>query len=279
MSIRLTVLCENSVDRVSPYGLLGEHGFSCHLQTPAGNFLFDTGGGMTIMNNAKLMGIDYTKLQGIMFSHGHFDHIGGLKQVLDKTGDISIYAHPNLFSGHYSTNSGKMHNIGAPWPQVELEKLGANFNFSATPYQVTPDLLLSGEVPRISKVETGDPNLQSISKQGKYITDPLSDDLSLFINTDKGLVILLGCAHAGLLNIIDHAIQVTGQEKIHMVLGGTHLKFCSEEQMTATLNRLEELDIDKIGASHCTGLRGARMLAERFGDRFFSASVGIEIEI
>ena len=279
MSIRLTILCENSVDRVSPYGLLGEHGFSCHLQTPAGDYLFDTGGGMTIMNNAKLLGIDFTKLQGIMFSHGHFDHTGGLKQVLEQTGKIPIYAHPDLFSEHYSKNSGKMVNIGVPWPQTELEKLGADFNFSATPYEVTPGLLLSGAVPRINQVETGDPNLVSHSKSGEQITDPLGDDLSLFINTEKGLVILLGCAHAGLLNIIDHAIKVTGQKKVTMVLGGTHLKFCSEEQMTATLDRLEELDIDKIGASHCTGLRGARMLAERFGERFFSASVGIEIQV
>jgi len=279
MSIRLTILCENSVDQVSPYGLLGEHGFSCHLQTPAGEYLFDTGGGMTIMNNAKLLGIDFSKLQGIMFSHGHFDHTGGLKRVLEKTGQIPIYAHPDLFSDHYSKNSGKMHNIGVPWPQAELEKLGADFKLSATPYQVTPDLLLSGEIPRLSKVETGDPNLLSLSESGEQITDLLRDDLSLFINTEKGLVILLGCAHAGLLNIIDHAIKVTGQKKIHMILGGTHLKFCSEEQMTATLNRLEELDVDLIGTSHCTGLRGARMLAERFGKHFFSASVGVEIDI
>ena len=279
MSIRLTILCENSVDQVSPYGLLGEHGFSCHLQTPAGNFLFDTGGGMTIMNNAELLGIDFTRLQGIMFSHGHFDHTGGLRQVLEKTGKIPIYAHPDLFSKHFSKNSGEMRNIGIPWPQVELEELGADFKFSATPQKVAPDLLLSGEVPRISKVETGDPNLLSLAEDGTQVTDPLHDDLSLFIHTDRGLVILLGCAHAGLLNIIDHAIKLTGERKIHMVLGGTHLKFCSEEQMTATLDRLEELDVDLIGASHCTGLRGARMLAERFGQRFFSASVGVEIDI
>ncbi|MDA3902217.1 MAG: MBL fold metallo-hydrolase [Desulfuromusa sp.] len=279
MSTRLTILCENSVDQVSPYGLLGEHGFSCHLQTLSGDFLFDTGGGMTILNNAKLLGIDFSKLQGIMFSHGHFDHTGGLKQVLEKTGEIPIYTHADLFSEHYSKNSGKMHKIGIPWAQAELEELGADFIFSAAPHIVAPELLLSGEVPRNSTVETGDPNLLSLSTLGEQVTDPLHDDLSLFINTDKGLVILLGCAHAGLLNIIDHAIKVTGEKKVHMVLGGTHLKFCSEEQMTATLDRLEELDVDLIGASHCTGLRGARMLAERFGERFFSASVGVRIDI
>lgn len=279
MSIHLTILCENSIDRVIPFGLLGEHGFACHLRTPAGEFLFDTGSGTTIMNNAKLLGIDFTKLQGIMFSHGHYDHTGGIKRVLEQTGKIPIHAHPDIFSAHLSKHAGEMRNIGVPWPQTELEELGATFNFSATPDQISADLTLSGEIPRITKVETGDPNLLSLSEQEEQIIDPLRDDLSLFIKTTKGLVILLGCAHAGMLNIIDHAIKVTGEKKIYMILGGTHLKFCSEAQMAATLDRLEELDIDKIGASHCTGLRGARMLAERFSERFFSASVGIEIEI
>jgi len=279
MTIRLTILCENNVDKVSPYGLLGEHGFACHLQTPDGEFLFDTGGGMTIMNNAKLLNIDFTKLQGIMFSHGHFDHTGGFKQVLEITGKIPVYAHPDLFSEHFSQNSGKLVKIGIPWPQDELEQLGADFIFSADPYKVAPGLTLSGDVPRLSTVETGDPNLLSLDKSGQQIADPLHDDLSLFINTDKGLVILLGCAHAGLINIIDHAIKVTGQDKIYMVIGGTHLKFCSDEQMNATLDRLEELQVERIGTSHCTGLRGARILADRFGERFFFASVGVSVEI
>ena len=279
MNIHLTVLCENSIDRVIPFGLLGEHGFACHLRTQDGEFLFDSGSGTTIMNNAKRLEIDFTKLQGIMFSHGHYDHTGGLKQVLEKTGNIPIYAHPDIFSSHLSQHAGVMRNIGVQWPQDELEELGATFNFSSSPFQVTKELMLSGEIPRKNKVETGDPNLISLAGEDQQITDPLRDDLSLFIKTPKGLVILLGCAHAGLLNIIDHALEVTGEKKIHMIVGGTHLKFCSDAQMTATLDRLEELNIDKIGASHCTGLRGARMLAERFGERFFSASVGMEINI
>jgi len=241
MAIHLTVLCENSIDRVIPFGLLGEHGFACHLRTPTGEFLFDTGSGTTIMNNAKLMGVDFAKLQGIMFSHGHYDHTGGIKSVLEQTGEIPIYAHPDMFSSHMSKHAGEMRNIGC---------------FSASSYQVTNDLTLSGEIPRIVKVETGDPNLITQSTPVELITDPLRDDLSLFIKTSKGLVILLGCAHAGLLNIIDHAMAVTGEKKIHMIIGGTHLKFCSDEQMAATLDRLEELDIDRIGTSHCTGLRG-----------------------
>jgi len=279
MSTRLTILCENSVDRVSPAGLLGEHGFACHLETPQGNFLFDTGGGLTIMNNAEKLGIDFGQLHGILFSHGHYDHVGGLQQVLKQTGPIPIYAHPDLFSDHYSSNSGKQVAIGMPWTQTELETLGARFFLSTTPCEVTSNLLLSGEIPRLSSVESGDPKLTTLAENGAPKADPLHDDLSLFITSEKGLIILLGCAHAGLLNIIDHALQVTGEDKIHMVIGGTHLKFCSEEQMSATLNRLEELQVDRIGASHCTGLRGAQRLAARFGERFFSASVGTQITI
>lgn len=278
MSIQLTILCENSVDNISPYGLLGEHGFSCHLRTEHGNFLFDCGGGQTIINNAECLGVDLKNLQGILFSHGHLDHTGGLKQVLSQCSPISIHAHPDLFTQRYSHTGNQTRDIGIPWSRKELEQLGATFYLSDNPCTVAPGIILSGTVPRIHQEESGDPNLV-IASDDQYMPDPLYDDLSLFINTRKGLVILLGCAHAGLLNIIDHALKVTGQDKIHMILGGTHLKFCDQEQMDATLIRLTELDVDRIGASHCTGLRGATILAEHFGKQFFSASVGVKIDL
>lgn len=279
MSVNLTVLCENSVERVSPLGLMGEHGFACHLQTPHGNFLFDTGGGQTLIPNSEKLGIDLKNLQGIIFSHGHLDHTGGLRQVLEKTGPIPVYAHPDLFSTRYSSNGGKLREIGIPWNREELEQLGAEFQLDKAPQQIAPGLTLSGEIPRISEFETGDPNLVLVSTPGTSIQDPLLDDYSLFIDSPNGLIILLGCAHAGVLNIIEHACNVTGQNKIHMLLGGTHLKFSSQRQLEATLDRLEKLQIEKIGVSHCTGLRQAQILAERFGDRFFNATVGVELSL
>jgi len=278
MSIQLTILCENSVDNVSPYGLLGEYGFSCHLRTDQGNFLFDSGGGQTIINNAERLGIDLKNLQGILLSHGHLDHTGGLKKVLAQCGAVPIYAHQDLFTQRYSHNGKQARDIGIPWNQKELEQLGATFHLSENPSTVAPGIMLSGTIPRIHQEESGDPNLVIIS-DNQYVPDPLHDDLSLFINTSNGLVILLGCAHAGLLNIINHALKITGQDKIHLILGGTHLKFCEKEQMDATLMRLAELDIDRIGAAHCTGLRSATILAEHFSKQFFHASVGVKIEL
>lgn len=279
MSMRLTILCENSVERVSPAGLLGEHGFSCHLQTEQGDYLFDTGGGQTIIPNSDKLRIDLSKLQGIVFSHGHLDHTGGLQQVLDRTGEIPVFGHPDLFRVRHSRNGHQLRAIGIPWHKEQLEVLGARFMLDKSPQQINPQLTISGEIPRRNTFETGDPNLVTIDTAGNEVTDQLADDLSLFINTPKGLVILLGCAHAGVLNIIEHARNITGREKIYMLVGGTHLKFSSTEQLKATLDRLEELDIAKIGVSHCTGLRQAQLLAERFGERFFNASVGREIWI
>lgn len=279
MNMRLTILCENSVERVEPKGLLGEHGFSCHLQTEQGAYLFDTGGGQTIIPNSEKLGIDLGQLQGIFFSHGHLDHTGGLRQVLEQTGPIPIYAHPDLFRVRYSRDGNQLRAIGLPWHQEQLEELGARFQLADSPRQVTPQLTLSGEIPRRNAFETGDPGLITTDETGQETVDHLADDLSLFIDSPKGLIILLGCAHAGVLNIIEHARNITGQNKIHMLIGGTHLKFSSAEQTAATLDRLEELGIDKIGVSHCTGLRQAQQLAARFGDRFFNATVGQQILI
>ena len=279
MGVTITVLCENSVERVSPAGLLGEHGFACHLATPYGKFLFDTGSGLSLLHNARRLGVDLSDLQGIIISHGHYDHTGGLEQVLQETGPVPIYAHPDLFTRRFSSLDGESRQIGLPWQQAELEQMGAVFEFSRNAREIVPGMILSGEIPRLSAAETGDPRLMAYSEQGAQVSDPLYDDQSLFIHSEQGLVILLGCAHAGLINIINHAAAVTEQTKFYMVLGGTHLKFCSEQQMMATVHRLAEANVKRIGAAHCTGLRGAYVLAESFGDRFFSASVGTTVTL
>ncbi len=279
MGVHLTILCENTVERVHPAGLLGEHGFACYLQTDQGNYLFDTGGGQTLLANSEKLQIDLRQIDGIILSHGHLDHTGGLRQVLNGSGNTPIYAHPDLFVPRHSSNGSQLREIGIPWSKEELEELGADFRLDSAPQQIARGITLSGEVPRANRFETGDPNLVTVDSKGAQAVDPLADDFSLFIDSPKGLIILLGCAHAGLLNIIEHARKVTGQDRIHLLLGGTHLKFSSQEQLTATLDRLEELAIDRIGGSHCTGLQQAQQLAARFGERFFNATVGKEISV
>lgn len=277
MTLRLTILCENSVGR--PLGLIGEHGFSCHLETPSGNYLFDTGGGLGIETNARLLNLELNDLQGIILSHGHYDHVGGLSKVLTQTGPIDVYAHPDLFTPRYSLTGPEPRAIGVPDSQAELEQLGARFHFSRDPVKLTPELIISGEIPRTTDFEKGDPKLCAADKDGTLNPDSLADDLSLLIKTEQGLSVLLGCAHAGLINILEHARSLTGQQNVHAVVGGTHLMFYDDLQFQQTLERLDGFQIKKLGAAHCTGLPQAARLAAYFEERFFFASVGSTLEI
>lgn len=279
MSIKLTILCENTVEKASPYGLLGEYGFSCLIEIDGSNYLFDTGGGLTIINNADRLGIDLSRLDGIILSHGHLDHTGGLTQVLEKTGPIAVYAHPDLFVRRHSAHGDAPRDISIPWNQHELEARGARFHLSTEAVHLGQNMILSGCVPRTNPHESGDENLTIESAPGNNVRDPLEDDLSVFAQTDKGLVLLLGCAHAGLMNIMDHAQKVTGDQRIHAILGGTHLMVSNTAQRQITMDRIATEDVTYIGASHCTGRKGMLALSARFKERFFSATVGAVLEL
>ncbi|PLX85545.1 MAG: MBL fold metallo-hydrolase [Desulfuromonas sp.] len=277
MSVQLTVLCENSV--TSPTGLIGEHGFACHLRTEQGNFLFDTGSGLGLENNARLLGIDLRQLTGVILSHGHADHSGGLTQLLRHSGPIDVYAHPDIFKPRLSCSAAEERQIGLPHTRTELEALGARFHLSRSPQQLAPGLILSGEIPRRTDFESGDPNLCCRSPQGVLHSDPIDDDLSLFVQTDRGLSVLLGCAHAGLINILDQAQALLSPDNIHCVAGGTHLMFADDARLRQTLHYLDRYQIDRFGAAHCTGLQQATRLAAHFQDRFFFAAAGTRITV
>ena len=127
--------------------------------------------------------------------------------------------------------------------------------------------------------EKVDANMKVLKPGGEFEQDNLKDDFSLAIDTPKGLVVILGCAHAGLVNILNHFIEKTGKDKIYAVLGGTHLGFASPEQIENTLAALDKYKIEKLGVSHCTGMAISATLFSILKERFFFASVGAVLEI
>jgi 7,8-dihydropterin-6-yl-methyl-4-(beta-D-ribofuranosyl)aminobenzene 5'-phosphate synthase len=276
MKIKATVLVENCV--FFHAGAIAEHGWAVYLETDQGNFLFDTGEGKGITNNAHYFDKDLSNLQGIILSHHHHDHTGGLLQVLEYTGKIKVYAHPDLFKNSYSARDGVEKNIGIPFRREILESKGAEFIFNTDVTEIVPGLLLSGEIPRKTSFETGDTKLLLKNEKG-YVQDIMPDDQTLIAKTSKGLVIILGCSHSGIINIIDYAIEQTGEEHIHTVFGGTHLDRASEETKSKTIEALKKFDIEKIGTSHCTGLEAAMQLHQEFGKRFFFCNVGTVVEV
>ncbi len=147
---------------------------------------------------------------------------------MEGIGRVKVYSHPDLFKNSYSISGGNKRLIGIPLRREILENRGAEFIFNTNFKEIVPDLIFSGEIPREIPFEKGDKNQVLKTKEG-YIKDPILDDQTLFISTKKGLIIILGCSHAGMINIINYAIEKTGQEHIDTIIGGTHLGPASEE--------------------------------------------------
>ncbi|MCK5681138.1 MBL fold metallo-hydrolase [bacterium] len=275
MKTKITILCENSVG--IPFGGIGEHGFACFIETDYGNYLFDTGQGLGITQNAIILKKDLASLKAIMISHGHYDHTGGLPQVLVQRGKVPVYGHPEIFVERFWGDVRRA--IGIPFRRSYLESLGADFVLSREMVEVGPGLFLTGEIPRHTSFEVGDPNMVAVNPDGSEVRpDPINDDLSLVIDSTEGLIVVLGCAHAGMVNILDYVMEKFSRDKIYAVIGGTHLGFSEGEQFSETLKVIDRYSIEKLGVSHCTGLEKSAKLYAKMPERFFFACVGATLE-
>ena len=271
MGIRLTILCDNSV--AARPGLIGEHGFACHIATTDKQYLFDTGNGLGLLSNALTCGIDLTRLDAVLLSHGHWDHCGGLMSLLKlrRGQPTTVYAHPAIFDEKFSSINGVERPIGTDFSRVEAETAGANFLLSREPVELPGGLTFSGEIPRLEVSDTEES--LCYRQAGGLLPDPLLDDQSLYLQTESGLVILCGCAHAGMRNILTHAMSLTEAKNLHALIGGLHLSFSNNEQMDAILKDISQQKIQLLAACHCTGQVAIHELMKTLGSTVVSGAV------
>ena len=268
------ILCDNNIGRID---FLGEHGFAALIEHDDKTYLFDTGQGHTLPHNVKSGGFQLDGIEAILLSDGHFDHTGGLPWVLEQTGAKKIIAHPAVFAGHMARLSPDPAvaplYIGPPQTQEAFEAAGAIFDFREETGAVAPGFHFITGYARQPDQTPGDRQL--VLPQGEdHVPDPIAEDANLLLETPSGPVLVLGCAHGGVLNILDHVKATFGITRLHAILGGTHLMFYAPEQIRAAIEAFEAFDVKVVGVSHCTGPQAAMTLARHFGDRFQQAATG-----
>ena len=273
MAVRITTL----IDNTAGYGFLGEWGLSMLLEADGRKILMDSGQSISTLHNADRLGINLAEIDCIVLSHGHFDHTRCLEHVLSRTGEIEIVAHPDIWAPKYVRRSPTVIDyIGMSNSREDLESRGARFRLTREPFAITKNIMTTGEIEMVNGYEKIEGNL--LVKEGEgFAPDNLADDLALEINAECGLIIMLGCAHRGMINSIRQAQRLTGNRKVYAVLGGTHLIFADEARMSGTISDLKEIGVTRLGVSHCTGFNTSTQLAQAFPESFFLNMAGTRL--
>ncbi|MBN1398873.1 MAG: MBL fold metallo-hydrolase [Bacteroidetes bacterium] len=265
------------VDNKAEDGLLKEHGFSAWIEAYGRKILFDTGQGNALAKNSEFLKCDLSLADILILSHGHYDHTGGMAYVLKQNPDIKIFCHPKIGTIRYSIREGaNPKDISMP-----EEIRSVFFGLSAgqikqidKPESISGNIGLSGFIPRKDPLEdTGGPFF--LDPAGKQ-PDIIEDDMALWINSDNGLIIITGCCHSGLINTIEYILKISGQKKIHAVIGGFHLANASALRLEATCEALQKWNAEQIIACHCTGDEAAAFLRKKIGTKVIQGYAGME---
>jgi 7,8-dihydropterin-6-yl-methyl-4-(beta-D-ribofuranosyl)aminobenzene 5'-phosphate synthase len=274
--IIVTAIIENTVNKS---GFYAEHGLSILLEITTGNtktkILVDTGQSkLAFMHNTHRLKIELADIDVIVISHGHYDHTGAVLDILQKIPkQIPVIGHPNMFDEKYSTYP-RLRYIGVPFSKDDIMHAGS-LTLTKTPVKVAPSVCTTGEINRIS----GSPpsNKLVVKKNETLMKDELLDDQALVVNTEKGLVIISGCAHSGIINTIFHAQKLTNQKNVFGVIGGFHLVESAPEVIDETLGVLKTLNPGILASCHCTGFRAQKIFADNLeGFKLFNTATTLK---
>lgn len=283
--LRILVLAEDSVAYES--GLWGQHGISFLVEATQGGVtrrvIVDVGQNYTALrHNIYALGVDVREVDAVVLTHCHYDHTQGVASLLGDIGktDLPVVAHPDLFRVNFVTAPYLRHvGVMASDQAPEIAAKGGRLYLTKDSLQLMPGLWTTGEVPRVTDFEEVGINLFTIV-DGRLVRDQMPDDISLVANVrGRGIVVITGCSHAGIINIIKRAVEMCPNARLDGVVGGFHLIEASEERIRLTVDALKEFDPRWVSAGHCTGFRAQVALYEALGDRFAPLHSGSEFRL
>jgi 7,8-dihydropterin-6-yl-methyl-4-(beta-D-ribofuranosyl)aminobenzene 5'-phosphate synthase len=273
MKIQITTLVENTVGIGGSRELIGEHGLAFLIEASQRRILFDTGQYLALENNARVLGRDLTAVDAVVLSHGHYDHTGGLKDLLKINSNFTLHAHPDVFTRKFIRQKGRYREIGIPVTEDDLITKGVKIMLKTAPAEIAAGIITTGEIAQTSEFESVAEGF-FVEKSGRKIPDTLADDQALILKTGKGIVVVLGCSHRGVINTLKQVKNLTGEKRIHAVMGGLHLVKTGGDTLATIIDHLQEFDIEKIVVGHCTGIHAVQALYARFGDQVVFNTVG-----
>ena len=281
-NLRLTILVEDQRNPRLP-DLEAKHGLCIYAEAAVKDeyfaFLIDTGPSPEVLRkNAEVLKIDLSKVKGVFLTHGHYDHTGGLPEVLKRIDkNVPVIAHPLIFEPKFGYKPVLTY-IGIPLDMMEVKNLGGSLLLSRNPVQLMEGISTTGEIDRVTSYEKVK-GLWTVSRE-RFIPDVLLDDQSLIFKIEgKGLVIVSGCAHSGIVNTVIHSRNLMKVEKIHAVIGGFHLKDADKGKVQRTIDDLAAFNPELICPCHCTGKKAIAMFKEAFGEDCQAVKTGDIIEL
>lgn len=255
--------------------LSGEHGLSFWIEYGDRRVLFDTGQTGLLLENARTLGVDLSKADAIVLSHGHYDHTGGLAAVLDIALRAIVYMHPAALLPKFARKGTESRAIGmsdSTKKRILAHAQDKRVVWTENPTEVMPGLFVTGQIPRNTDFE--DVGGAFYVDENCHKADALPDDQAVFLHTPRGLVILVGCSHAGVVNTLDYIVKLSEQRQIDSVVGGMHLLSASQGRIRKTANAFQSYNVRNIGLAHCTGADAAQQIRDAFPDRCFLYSTG-----
>lgn len=257
--MKIVVLTENTVYR---QGILAEHGLSLYIEENEKRYLFDTGQSGVFLQNAKKQGIDLSSLNGIILSHGHYDHCGGLAEYAREFPLPAVYVREEAFEKKYHRKKDQCREIGIPW---ERELILEHAVFTRECQQIDENMFVLGKIPAKNEFETAAEGML-VERDGEWQNDPFADEQMLIVRSEEGLNIFLGCAHVGVINALSYVREQFPGEHIHSLLAGMHLSGAGQERLQKTIDALEAYEIDLLMPLHCTGIPAIMAMKQHFGD-------------